>query len=198
MPVAVLRSLWSKLRQPKDPYEEFYLQAAPADPRNFIVNRIREAPDGSVFAVKAETHTPEIMASHVKELGRFFGADLVHIADARKVIGAEPATGDASAGPDLPFAVFCLFRSEHDGRDAPGIGGNVAALKGAFATFQLSAIIREFGYDARRSSHIDGDSAAALAGLGTLDARGRLNSHRFGTRVHVADVILTDLPVASD
>jgi hypothetical protein len=35
-------------------------------------------------------------------------------------------------------------------------------------------------------------------GIGTLDARGRLTTKRFGTKVHIADVILTDLPVAVD
>jgi hypothetical protein len=197
----MLRSLWFRIRPPKDPYEEFYVNAAPADPRNLIVDRIRGAPDGSVFAVKAETHTPEIMASHVKELGRFFGADLVHIADARGLglgRGGEEAEGDVEGRDDLPFAIFCLFRSEHDPREAAGIGGQVAALKGAFATFQLSAIVREYGFQAHRASHAALDEAAAKAGLGRLDGRGRLKTPRFGVKVHVADVILTDLPVAPD
>ena len=196
----MLRSFWSHLRQRPDPYEAFYLNAAPADPRNLIVNRIRQAPDGSVFAVKAETHTPEIMASHVKELGRFFGADLVHITGTEG-LGIDPggseAVEDGNAGANLPFAVFCLFRAAYDPRESPGIGGHVAALKGAFATFQLSAIIREFGFRAKRLAG-EADSMAAAAGLGTLDEGERLNTPRFGTKVHVADVILTDLPVALD
>jgi hypothetical protein len=186
----MLRSLISLFRKPDDPYEAFYLNHAPADPRNLIVNRLRQAPEGSVFAVQAETHTPEVMASHVKELGKFFGADLTHIADASKL-------GLPEGTPGLPYAVFCLFRSEHDPREAPGVGGHVGALKGAHATFQLSAIIREYGFQATRWSQAL-DALAAAAGIGTLDARGRLDTPRFGTKVHVADVILTDLPVAVD
>jgi hypothetical protein len=182
----MLSSLWSRIRPQADPYEEFYLRAAPADPRNLAVNRIRDAQEGSVFAVKTETHTPEVMAAHIKELGRFFGADLTAIVSAETLGLKEPV---------MPFAVFCLIRADHDPREAPGIGGHTAALKGAFATFQMSAIIREFGFRATRQSE-DLDALAARAGLGTL-VGGRLRTPQFGTKVHVADVILTDLPVAT-
>ncbi len=92
----MLSSLWSRIRRQSDPYEDFYLNAGVADPRNLIVNRIREAPEGSVFAVKAETHTPEVMASHIKELGRFFGADLTIIASTGG-LGIETLKADESA-----------------------------------------------------------------------------------------------------
>jgi hypothetical protein len=186
----MLRSLLSRFRRADDPYEDFYLNHAPVDPRNLVVNRMRQAPEGSVFAVQAETHTPEVMASHVKELGKFFGADLTYIADASSL-------GLPDEAPALPYAVFCLFRSEHDPREAPGVGGNVGAMKGAHATFQLSAIIREYGFHATRWTD-DLDALAAAAGIGTLEARGRIDTPKFGTKVHVADVILTDLPVAVD
>jgi hypothetical protein len=188
----MLGSLWSRIRRQPDPYEDFYLNAAVADPRNLIVNRIREAPEGSVFAVRAETHTPEVMADHIRELGRFFGAGLTVIATTEG-LGLETAGEDG--GRPLPFAVFCLFEAEHDPRDAQGIGGHAAALEGAFATFQISAIIREYGFNATRHSE-DIDALAARAGLGSLED-GRLRTPRFGTKVHVADVILTDLPVAA-
>ena len=189
----MLSSLWSRIRSQPDPYEDFYLNSKAMDPRNLIVNRIREAPEGSVFAVKAETHTPEVMADHIKELGRFFGADLTVIASTEG-LGLETASGGDER--PLPFAIFCLFKSAHDPREAPGIGGQAAALKGAFATFQLGAIIREYGFHATRWR--DGvDALAAKAGLGSLEGD-RLKTHQFGTKVHVADVILTDLPVAID
>ena len=190
-----MRLPWSP-RAEADPYEDFYRNAAPRDPRNLIVNRLREAPDGGVFAVKAETHTPEVMASHVKEMGRFFGADLTCIVktDGLGIV----ADGEEEALSHLPFAVLMLFRSEFDSRDAPGIGGNAVALAGAHATFQVAAIIREYGYEARRVVPADRDGVAARAGLGSLDDRGRLKTRQFGTKQHVADIILTDLPVAVD
>jgi hypothetical protein len=191
----MLDALWSRIRPRKDPYEDFYLNAAPKDPRNLILTRLRGAPDGSVFAVKAETHTPEVMADHVRQLGAFFGVDAVDIVSTK---GLGLAVNGSDGAQTLPFAVFCLLRAEHDPRDAPGIGGNAVALKAAFATFQIAAIIREFGFEARRLVPDDSDALAARAGIGTLDARGRLTTRRFGAKVHVADVILTDLPVAVD
>lgn len=189
MSLNALRSFlpWKK----RDPYEDFYLSAAVADPRNLIVNRLREAPEGGVFAVKAETHTPAVMARHVKELGRFFGADLVRIAATNRL-----AENDRLVGQ--PFVIVCGFRAEHDPRDAPGIGGHAAALKGAFATFQIGAIIREYGFHATRAGSVDAERVAAAAGAGTVDASGRLCVPRFGTHVHIAEPIFTDLPVEPD
>ena len=197
----MLRSLWLRRRKGEDPYEDFFLNAQPADPRNLIVNRIREAVEGSVFAVKAETHTPEVMARHVKELGRFFGAEAVHIAASGSLDPDQRGTGkthDDSGQRDLPFAVIMLFRAEHDPRESPGIGGHVGSLKAAFATFQVSAIIREFGFQAIRLALAEPDNVAASVGLGSLDRSGRLKTARLGTKLHVADVILTDLPVKPD
>ena len=194
----MLRSLWLRRRRAEDPYEDFYLNAQPADPRNLIVNRIRQAPEGSVFAVKADTHTPEVMARHVKELGRFFGAEVVHIAAAPSLDPAQSGSGERADGESLPFAVIMLFRAEHDPRESPGIGGHAGALKAAFATFQVSAIIREFGFHATRLSLSEPDKVAASVGLGSLDRSGRLKTARLGTKLHIADVILTDLPVKSD
>ena len=70
--------------------------------------------------------------------------------------------------------------------------------KGAFATFNLAAIIREWGFRATRAQQVDGARLAAAAGLGNLDRGGRLVTPQFGAKVHVADVILTDLPVQPD
>jgi len=48
------------------------------------------------------------------------------------------------------------------------------------------------------SPHARAEQLAAAAGLGTLDADGRLVTRELGTRVHVANVIVTDLPLAPD
>jgi hypothetical protein len=194
------RSFWPGRRKPEDPYEDFYLNAEAADPRNSIVNRIRQAPEGSVFAIKSDTHTPEVMAAHVKELGRFFGADVVRIAAMAELQPGASAGGEGEAldRGGLPFAVIMLFRAEHDPRQSPGVGGHVAALKAAFAVFQVSAIIRELGYHATRISPAEPDRAAAKLGLGTLDGSGRLKTARLGTKLHIADFIFTDLPVKPD
>ena len=71
-------------------------------------------------------------------------------------------------------------------------------LNGLFVTFVLSAWIRELGFRATSARDARAEPLAARAGLGTLDAEGRLVTREFGARAHVANVILTDLPLAPD
>jgi hypothetical protein len=97
-----------------------------------------------------------------------------------------------------PFAVICAVQADYDPRKSPGIGGQVPVQKGLFITFVLSAWIRELGYRATAVLDSDAERLAVAAGLGTLNAEGRLVTPQFGTRVHVANVICTDLPLAPD
>jgi hypothetical protein len=168
-----------------DPYWDFFINRPPADLANAVTELIRSAPEGNVFPTKAELHTPEITSSHVKELARYLGADLVGIA---RLGGAE----------QYPFAVVCAVPAEYDPREAPGIGGQVPVQNGLFITFVLSAWIRELGFRATALADPNGEKLAAAAGLGTLGPDGRLVTPKYGTRVHVADVIRTDLPLAPD
>jgi hypothetical protein len=181
---------WPKADAGDDPYWDFFLHTPPGDRRNFVPDLIREAPEGMVNAVRAELHTPEVTTGHVKELATFLGADLVGVARLDAEVGTD--------GERYPFAVVCAVRAEHDPREAPGIGGQVPVQNGLYVTFVLSAWIRELGYRATATIGADGEGLAARAGLGTLNAAGRLVTPRFGTRVHVADVIRTDLPLAAD
>ena len=181
---------WPAGRPSDDPYWDFFLNAPPGDLRNSVTDMVRETPEGAVNPAKEEIHTPEINASHVKELARFLGADLVGIAR----LSAE----GADHGEGYPFGVVAVVRAEHDPREAPGIGGQVPVQNGQYVTFVLSAYIRELGYRATAKLAADGERLAAAAGLGTLDGQGRLVTPRYGPRVHVADVIHTDLPLAPD
>jgi len=148
---------------------------------------IRNAPEGNVFPTRADIHTPEITSSHVKEMARYLGADLVGIARL------------SSSGDDgYPFAVLCAVRADYDPREAPGIGGQVPVQNGLFVTFVLSAWIRELGFRATAAPDPDAEKLAAAAGLGRLDPAGKLVTPRYGSRVHVASVIRTDLPLAAD
>jgi epoxyqueuosine reductase QueG len=67
-----------------------------------------------------------------------------------------------------------------------------------FITFVLSAWIRELGYRASAAPDPNAEKLAAAAGLGTLNAEGRLVTPQFGAQVYVANVIRTDLPMAPD
>ena len=184
-----LRFLWPrKGSRDDDPYWNFFINTPPADLANTVTEMIRNAPEGNVFPTKAELHTPEITSSHVKGMAEYFGADLVGI--------AKLASNDG--GEQFPFAVICAVRADYDPRVAPGIGGQVPAQNGLFISFVLSAWIRELGFRATAAPDPNAERLAAAAGLGSLGADGRLITPKYGTRVHVANVIRTDLPLAAD
>jgi hypothetical protein len=61
-----------------DPYWDFFINKAPADLTNTVTELMRKAPAGNIFPTKAELHTPEITASHVKGMAQYFGADDRH------------------------------------------------------------------------------------------------------------------------
>ena len=173
-----------------DPYWHFFINTPPADLANTVTEMIRNAPDGNVFPSKAELHTPEITSSHVKGMAEYFGAELV---------GIVKLDGDAIKKKEsYPFAVICAVRADYDPRKAPGIGAQVPVQNGLFVTFVLSAWIRELGFRASAAPEPDAEKLAAAAGLGWLNAEGRLVTEKFGTNVHVANVIRTDVPLAPD
>jgi hypothetical protein len=187
--------------QDDDPYWDFFIKTPPADLANCVPEMIRGAAEGNVFPTKADIHTPEITSSHVKELARYLGADLVGIAklDSQD----ESSLPRADEGKDAkietyPFAVVCAVRAEYDPRESQGIGGQVPVQNGMFITFVLSAWIRELGFRATVSANLNSERLAAAAGLGKLNADGRLLCPQYGTGVHVANVICTDLPLAAD
>ncbi len=173
-----------------DPYWDFFVNQAPADRTNTVIELIRNAPAGNIFPTKAELHTPEITASHVKGMAQYFGAEL---------IGVAKLDLNAAANPEnLSFAVICAVHADYDPRTSPGIGGQMPVQNGLFITFVLSSWIRELGFRATVVRDDDADALAAKAGLGTLNGQGRLVSREFGTDVYVADAIYTDLPLATD
>ena len=165
----------------RDPYWESFINRPPADPNNLITHAFKQVRPGGVNPVRTEVHSPNVMSRHVKELAQFYGADLVGIVSL--------ASGQ--------FAVVCVLQADYDTRTATGIGGQTPAMKGLFAIYTLGSYIRELGYNALHSE-TDRERLAAAAGLGSVDAAGRLVTRKFGARCHVADVLLTDLPLAAD
>ncbi len=169
----------------RDPYWDAFINTAPADPNNVIPHAFSQVHDGETNPVRTEVHSPNVMSSHIKELGRFYGADLI---------------GIVGLPSDQGFAIVSVLKADYDPRTAAGVGGQTPALKGLFATFTLAAYIRELGYGATRAFAEDnrGERLAAAAGVGDLNADGRLVTRRFGRGVYVAEVIFTDLPLQPD
>ena len=168
-----------------DPYWDDFINRPPADANNLVPPAIAATTEGQVFPVKTEIHAPGIMSDQMKDLGRFFGADDVGVAE----LGPG---GDT----EYPFAIVCIVASEYNTRAVEGIGGQAAALTGGYVSFNIAGAIREYGFRATRSHEADADLLAACAGLGKLDNEGRLVTPKFGRKVHIADVIRTDLPLS--
>jgi hypothetical protein len=170
-----------------DPYWDAFINRPPVDPNNLVPPAIRAAADGQVFPAKSEIHAPEVMSEHVKELGRFFGATLVGIARLSE-----------DGGDQYRFAILPAIASEYDPRVSLGIGGQAAALIGAYVSFNLAAAIREFGFHAQRWAGEDLDRLAVCAGLGKPDSEGHLVTSRLGRNVYLAEAVLTDMPLSPD
>ena len=166
-----------------DPFWEFFINTPAADLENSVVEMMRKAPEGNIFPVKADLHTPEITSGHVKELATYLGADLI---------------GVTKGNDEYPFAVITVVKSDYDPAHAPGVGGQVPVQNALYVTFVLSAWMRELGYRATAKEDPEGQRLAAAAKLGTLNGKGRLTTPKFGSKVYVGNVIWTDLPLVAD
>lgn len=173
-----------------DPYWDAFINRPANDHRNMVPEIIKRAPEGSVFPTKADLHTPDVTSKHIKELARYLHVQLVGIAD----LASLPT--DVSQG--YPFAIVCGVRADHDPATAVGTGGQAPIQNGQYATFIVSAYIRELGYRATTKLDAPRDQLAVAAGLGKLNGDGRLTVPKYGVRVHIADVIFTDLPLVAD
>lgn len=185
-----IRLPWQRAASEDDPYWDAFINRPATDDRNMVPEIIRKAPEGAVFPTLADLHTPDVTSSHIKELARYLHAQLVGIADLRSL--------DPEISHGYPFAVVCAVRAENDPRTSPGVGGQAPVQNGQYITFIVSAYIRELGYRATAKLEAPREQLAVRAGLGKLTADGRLTVRRYGTKIYVADVIFTDLPLAAD
>lgn len=197
-----------------------------------------------MFPVKSHDPDPAAMALNVKDLAKWWGADLVGIVSLEPdSVYAKPAPTEPSltsqpfeappfeAGPpdpsptepappdrlsdvvtpddgegeppetgeglQYPFGIVCAFFAEYDPEVAQGIGGRYVFQRGAVVNQHIGAFIREVGFRATKSK-FDPLPLAELAGLGKVDQRGRLVTQKKGGHVHVAQVIVTNLPMTAD
>lgn len=190
-----LRIPWPGSRN--DPYWDSFIHTPPADPNNLVPEAIRRATGGAINPTKADLHSPEITSSHIKQLAHFLGAEsvgIVQLSDGPN--GPHPTSSDELE--TYPFAIVCAVRADYDPKQALGIGGQVPLQNGQFVSYVLASYIRELGYRATMQVPAEEVRLAVVAGLGTLNAKGRLVTRQHGAQVHVADVVHTDLPLAPD
>jgi len=188
-----IRLPWRRSGSGDDPYWDAFINRPPADGRNIIPEIIGKAPEGNIFPTVAELHTPEVTSAHTKELATYLRAQLVGIADLSKQ-PPEIARG-------YPFAVICAVKAEYDPYTSPGVGGQAAVQAGQYITFIMASWFREMGFRGTmkiETSREERERLAVAAGLGKLDGKGRLTVPKYGTKIHVADPVFTDLPLAAD
>lgn len=188
-----LRAPWGRSGADGDPYWDAFVNRPPADIRNMIPEIIRKAPEGNIFPTLSELHSPNVTASHVKELASYLDAKLTGIVDLSRQ-RPEVARG-------YPFAIVCAVRAEYDPYTSPGVGGQAALQAGQYVTFILASWIREMGFRGTMKIEVpreEREHLAVAAGLGKLNADGRLTVAKYGTKIHVADPIFTDLPMLAD
>ncbi len=149
---------------------------------------------------------PGKLTSYIKSAARFFGANLVGIAeiDQRWLYSAD-RNNDAYDFPKSFNQVIVMgIEMDYDGiSTSPAFPASASTALGyskmAFAEIELSAFIRRLGYGAIPCGNDIGLSVpmAIDAGLGQFGRHGMLITKEFGPRVRIAKV-LTDMPLNAD
>jgi hypothetical protein len=184
---------WRRLRGQDDPYWDDFINRPPHDSRNLVTEMVAQAPEGNIFPTPSELHSPNVTARHVKELTRYLGGQLVGIVDL--------GTQTPAMARGYPYAIVTGVRAAYDPYRAPGPGGQAAVQAGQFVTFIVAAWIREMGLRATMKLEVpraEREQLAVAAGLGTLNGDGQLTVPTYGTKIHIADIIFTDLPMEAD
>jgi reductive dehalogenase len=171
--------------------------------------------DGPINPDQAKIDDPGRISAHIKEIGRFLGADLVGVCELNQAyvyshagLRIDFAKGTAGQEIHLPhkYAISLAVEMNYERmRYSPGWIDNAEVglgyLNAAKAAVSLSAYIRELGHPARAHFFINEwvlhVPIAVDAGLGELSRNGILITGPFGPRVRLATVT-TDLPLVPD
>jgi hypothetical protein len=188
-----LKLPWRRSGSDDDPFWEAFINRPPADLRNSIPEIIGKAAEGNIFPTQSELHSPNVTSSHVKELATYLARGLTGIADLTKQ--------DPELAHDYPYGIVCAVKAEYDPYVHPGVGGQVGVQHGQFVTFIIASWIREMGFRATikiETTREQREHLAIATGLGTRDRNGRFTTPKYGTKVHIADIVFTDLPMLAD
>lgn len=189
---------------------DHFINHAPADPKNGLAPVILAAKGGSIYPVKTEVEDPVAMSRGIKELAKWWGADLIGITELESIqLQPQEATdtgtaeknedggGSANVESSYRFAIVCAIASDHNPSEAKGLGGQVVSQNGAIVIHYLRSYIRELGYQAEIGG-VDSLEVAAKAGLGRLNSSGRFVTTLKGAHVEVFEPVLTNMPLAVD
>ncbi len=209
-----LRS-WRKIRENLDALRQTLSDGGNVDPGNSLANLMKQVPDGPVNPERTSVPDPGEMAAKIKEIARYFGADVAGISHLDQLyVYSHRSRGSAAEGAKpgdpihLPhkYAICLGFAGDYDRymtcnsqiADIEYARGQKTA---AVPTFLLAAYIRQMGYPARAHSHgrweVNPIPLAINAGLGELGRNGLLVHEEYGPRLHLT-VVTTDLPMTVD
>ena len=207
-----------------DPLVRVLVTARERDPKNSLKAILKSTPKGSVNPDRTEVADPVAMSRHIKEVAKFFGADLVGIARVHpaylyKTPVTHPGKQDDSLPPETdhleadtsgeqdicqkyPFAIICATAADYDMQQAHrhrigDIAHRFNSQKLGVVGFNLGAYIRELGYETVDRMARPSPVAVA-AGLGELGRNGLVISEKYGARIELLEPILTDLPLVAD
>ncbi len=166
--------------------------------------------DSEVNFQKVKVCEPAAISTKIKNVGRFYGANLVGItrlnefwiySNSYNRLTGRSNTIDIPKGCE--FVIVMAIEMDRDKFASSDIGASAATGLGyskmAVTTALLAQFIRDLGYQALPCGN---DTALSIplaidAGLGELGRNGLLITHRFGPRVRLCKVF-TDLPMKPD
>lgn len=158
---------------------------------------------------------PQFMSTKMKKVGKWFGADLVGIAELNTLWlyshwgdhNAKLAESHEVGEPvEIPagfrnVVVFAIAMDYYDVQRSPAVCPSIdlGYSKMAFTAFHVAEFIRNLGYGAIPSGNDMGLTIpmAVDAGLGEMGRSGLLITEHYGTRVRLSKVF-TDLPLVPD
>jgi reductive dehalogenase len=189
-----------------------------ADTRNVVLTPVGKAKKGAVNPEKTPISDPKAMSKHIKRVAKFIGFDVVGIANVHPSFvykgGRYNPDGGLLAGSDkdaiepetiaktFPYAIVACVAWDYDmgkaHRHRIGDAAYHFSQQEAHLLYQtLAGYIRELGYNVALGAGIPMPLAVA-AGIGEMGRNGMVITEKFGSRIHMPDVILTDMPLAAD
>jgi reductive dehalogenase len=184
-------------------------------PQNVPLRSWRNVADGPLNPNRIEVNDTKEMASNIKEVALFLGADLVGICELNQAYvyshtGLRIDFAKDTAGQEIhmphKYAISIGVEMNYKRmRYAPGWIDNAEVglgyLNAARVAVALAAYIRELGYAARAhffiNEWVQHVPIAEAAGLGELGRLGILITREYGPRLRLSTVT-TDLPLAVD
>jgi hypothetical protein len=184
-------------KRPDRSYWELFINKEPDDPDNVVRNQVRFALGGKVFGAKADVHDPLALTMQIRQFATFLGADLFGVVKVTPELLGECSVPDIAGPATYKFALVSVVRSPFDLRASKGIGGQLALERLAVINFNVASYIRELGFKAVVGL-TESLALAVAAGLGLIDKRGRFSARGIKGHVAIADVVLTEIPLAPD